>query len=68
MDNFNASFNDRFASVMAVVDAWALDCAGCDCRAEAEAEVLYTLADPACSGWADWEHAENAINAWVAAE
>jgi hypothetical protein len=40
MDNFNASLNDRFASIMAVVDAWALDCAGCDCRDVAEAEVL----------------------------
>ena len=62
------SRSSRFDSIMARVDAWADEYAGWDCRAEAEAEVLFTLADPDCYGWSDEEHADNAILAWSMAE
>ena len=60
--------NTRFNTIMARVDAWAEENAGWDCRADAEAEVLFTLADPDCSDWSDEEHVDNAILAWSMAE
>jgi hypothetical protein len=59
----------RFETVMALVDAWAAESAGWDCRAEAEAEVRYIL-DKAtrAAQMSDEEIADRAIAAWEEAE
>ena len=62
--------NDRFAAIMSLVDAWAAKFAGCDCRAEAEAEVHYILNSPPeeFGDWSDEMIADAAIDAWEMAE
>lgn len=61
-------YNDiRFFEIMALVDAWAEDNAGWDCRDEAVAEVNFLLNDP-LGNMSDDEIAEAAIDAWLAAE
>lgn len=59
---------DRFELIMAMVDAWAKDCAGWDCRDEAEAQVTFILGDEKYADWTDELIAESAIDAWVLAE
>ena len=61
---------NRFELIMALVDAWAEDNAGWDCRNEAEAEVHYILNNRSeeFGHWTDEYIAEAAIDAWMAAE
>ena len=59
---------NRFKQIMAMVDAWAEENSGWDCRAEAVAEVAFTLGDEEYADWTDEQIAESAINAWMAAE
>lgn len=61
---------DRFELIMAMVDAWAKDNAGWDCRNEAEAEVHYILntRSEEFGHWTDEQIAESAIAAWQIAE
>jgi hypothetical protein len=64
---------NRFELIMALVDAWAKDNAGWDCRDEAEGEVRWCLGIDLPS-WAsvsemtNQEIAESAIAAWENAE
>jgi|LakMenEpi03Aug12_release.lakeMendotaPanAssembly.Ray.scaffolds.fasta_scaffold01972_27 hypothetical protein len=59
---------NRFELIMAIVDAWAEHGAGWDCRAEAEAEVVFILGNEEFEGWTDERIAESAIDAWLIAE
>ena len=59
---------DRFEQIMAMVDAWAENHAGWDCRDEAKAEVAFILGDDRFAGVDDEWIAESAIDAWMAAE
>ena len=63
MENLN-----RYNDIMALVDAWADDHAGYDCRCEAEAEVAFILGHEGYADWTDKRIAESAINAWLVAE
>jgi hypothetical protein len=60
---------NRFELIMVIVDAWAEHGAGWDCRDEAVYEVRSIL-DQAyyAAQMTDEEIAEQAINAWLAAE
>ena len=58
--------SSRFDLIMARVDEWAENNAGWDCRAEAEADVMFCLYE--CSGLSDDEVVESAIAAWEMAE
>jgi hypothetical protein len=53
---------------MTLVDAWAAEFAGCDCRAEAEAEVRFILGETEYDNWSDELIADAAIAAWEMAE
>jgi hypothetical protein len=56
---------DRFEAIMTLVDAWADEFAGWDCRAEAEAEVLCILDKPYdAAQMTDDQIADCAIAAW----
>lgn len=59
---------NRFDSIMARVDEWAVEGAGWDCRIDAEAEVEYILSHPELRSWDDDRIAESAIGAWQFAE
>jgi len=60
---------NRFELIMAIVDAWAEHGAGWDCRDEAVSEVRSILDQPYdAAQMTDEEIAEQAINAWLAAE
>ena len=65
--------NTRFDSIMALVDAWAVEHAGYDCRDEAVAEVNWLLGIDrpewaSVSEMTDEEIAEEAVGAWLVAE
>ena len=62
--------NDRFTAIMTLVDAWAAEFAGWDCRAEAECEVHYILnaRSEEFGDWSDEQIADAAIDAWEMAE
>jgi len=60
----------RFNEIMALVDAWAEESSGWDCRAEAEAEVRYILNGPT-EEFGDWTNemvADAGIAAWEMAQ
>ena len=59
---------NRFELIMAMVDAWAENHAGWDCRDEAKAEVAFILGHKVGAYITDKQIAESAINAWMAAE
>jgi hypothetical protein len=65
MDNLT-----RFNEIMALVDAWAEENAGWDCREEAEQEVHYIL-NARTEEFGDWTNemvADAGIAAWEVAE
>ena len=64
----NAMNTDRFAAIMALVDAWAEDNSGWDCRCEAEAEVAFVLENEEYADWTDERVADAGIAAWEIAE
>ena len=64
----NTELNNRFNNIMALVDAWAEENAGWDCRAEAEAEVAFILKNEEYADWTDEMVADAGIAAWEFAE
>jgi hypothetical protein len=60
--------NERLASIMARVDAWAQEGAGWDCRDDAEHEVRFLLEEEAYSDWNDDMIFEAGVLAWQEAE
>ena len=62
------NLNDRFNEIMALVDAWAEEHAGWDCRCEAEAEVAFVLENEEYAAWTDEMVADAGIAAWELAE
>jgi hypothetical protein len=63
MENLN-----RYNDIMALVDAWAEDHAGWDCRGEAEEEVTFILGGDEYADWTDEMVADAGIAAWELAE
>ena len=60
--------NNRFNEIMALVDAWAEEHAGWDCRGDAEAEVTFILGNDLYADWPDEMVADAGIAAWELAE
>ena len=67
-ENEITTSTSRFDNIMAMVDAWAENYAGWDCRYEAEAEMAFILGDEEYADWTDERIAESAIDAWMVAE
>ena len=69
-NTYMENLNDRFNEIMALVDAWAEENAGWDCRGDAEDEVRYILNGPT-EEFGDWTNemvADAGIAAWGWAE
>ncbi len=66
--NEMTAFPSRFDAIMALVDAWAEENAGWDCRNETVNEVDFILGDEELARMSDAQIVESAIAAWMAAE
>jgi hypothetical protein len=68
MNNETTMTANRYDTIMTLVDAWAENHEGYDCRRDAEAEVEFLLNDADYVNNSDEELARFAICAWESAE
>ena len=63
-----SEYEKRFNRIMKIVDDWADEYAGWDCREEAVEDVRYILSNDEYKDWSDERIANDAIKAWEMAE